>query len=111
MIVFCVMQGLTIIAPVLPLYVKSFGASDTMVGALILGFGAARVIFAVPGGIIAERRNPKMVTQLSLLLIVLASIMCGLAKDYWTLFLERFLEDMGSAFYVTTSLTILVMAT
>jgi MFS family permease len=110
-IVFSVMLGLTIIAPVLPLYVKSFGASDMMVGALISGFGAARVIFAVPGGIIAERRNPRMAIMLSLLLIVLASILCGLAKDYWTLFLGRFLEGMGSAFYVTTSLTILAMAT
>ncbi|MGQ9469049.1 MAG: MFS transporter [Nitrososphaerales archaeon] len=111
MIVFCVMLGLTIIAPILPLYAKSFGASETMVGALISGFGVARVMFAVPGGIAAERRKPKTIIVLSLLLIVLASIICGLAIDYWTLFLGRFLEGMGSAFYVTTSLTILAMTT
>lgn len=102
-----VMMGQSIVIPSLPLYARAFGVSDLMIGLAFSFFGAGRIIFAFPAGAMADRSGPKKAMILGLALIVSSSIMAGLATDYAILVLGRFLEGVGSTFYVTTAYTLL----
>ncbi len=57
--VFLTMTGLTLVAPILPLYAREFGVSRTAAGALISAFAIARLIFDVIGGIASDRVGSK----------------------------------------------------
>lgn len=106
LVAFFVVMGLSIIVPALPLYARDFGATDIMIGALIAGFGVARVVFDVPAGIFAERIDQKKVLQIGLAIIAVSSLGAALATNYWLLLSARVLEGVGSALYVTTAATI-----
>src|SRR3970282_2405431 len=104
-------MGLSIIVPALPLYARDLGASDIMIGALIAGFGVARVIFDVPAGILAERISEKKVLQIGLAIIAVSSVAAALAPNYWLLLSARIFEGIGLALYVTTAETIVSTST
>ena len=105
--VFFVAMGLSIIIPTIPIFARDFGATDLMIGALIAGFGVARVVFDLPVGLIAERFNHKKLLQIGLLIIVISSVGAAFATNYWLLLTARILEGIGSAFYMITSTTML----
>ncbi len=111
LVAFFVVMGLSIIVPALPLYARDLGASDIMIGALIAGFGVARVVFDIPAGIFAERMSEKKVLQIGLGIITISSIGAALAPNYWLLLSARVFEGIGSALYVTTAATIVSAST
>ena len=111
LVAFFVVMGLSIIVPALPLYARDLGASDIMIGALIAGFGVARVIFDVPAGILTERISEKKVLQIGLAIIAVSSVAAALAPNYWLLLSARIFEGIGSALYVTTAATIVSTST
>jgi DHA1 family multidrug resistance protein-like MFS transporter len=111
LVAFFVVMGLSIIVPALPLYARDFGATDIMIGALIAGFGVARVVFDIPAGIFAERISEKKVLQIGLAIITVSSVGAAIATNYWFLLAARVLEGIGSALYVTTAATIVSTAT
>jgi len=111
LVTFFVVMGLSIIVPALPLYARDLGASDIMIGALIAGFGVARVVFDIPAGIFAERVSQKKVLQIGLGIIAVSSIGAALAPNYWLLLAARIFEGIGSALYVTTPATMVSAST
>ncbi len=111
LVTFFVVMGLSIIVPALPLYARDLGASDIMIGALIAGFGVARVVFDIPAGIFAERMSQKKVLQIGLGIIAVSSIGAALAPNYWLLLAARIFEGIGSALYVTTAATMVSAST
>jgi len=104
-VVYFVMVGVSIVSPVLPLYALSFGISLALVGALISGFGLARLLLDIPVGLICDRVGTRRFMLWGLIIVAGASVLAGLATDYWMLLLGRVREGVGSAIYTTTSLT------
>jgi len=104
-VVFFVMTGLSIIAPILPGYAESFGVNLLLIGLTVSAFPLARLFLDAPTGILAERYNRKWLMTGGLVLIAAASVLAGFAWNYGVLLMGRLLEGAGSAFYVTTSTT------
>jgi DHA1 family multidrug resistance protein-like MFS transporter len=102
-VTFLVLLGLSIIAPILPEYAETFNVNYTLVGLVVAAFGIARMFIDLPAGILARRFNKKSLMLVGLILVSASSIMAGLAHNYSTLLIARFIEGFGSAIYVTTA--------
>jgi len=102
---FLVAMGYSIIVPVLPLYARDFGASNLQIGAVIAGFALTRTAFNIPAGFFAGRVGSKKSMLLGLVFVGVTSAVIGLAKNYETILVARTSAGVGSAFYVTSSVT------
>lgn len=100
-----VMLGMGMVAPILPLYGKTFGVSTTLVGFLITSFGLARMIMDLPAGILSEKYGRRIVLIGGPLLMAAGSLFCAVAGSFWELTLWRFLQGAGSAMYTTAAMT------
>ena len=106
-----VMAGLTLVAPILPLYALEFGVSYTAAGALITGFAVARLLFSVIGGVAGDRWGARKVTVFGTTLLAISSVTAALAPNYGVLLASRFIEGIGSAIFATTAFQYLLQVT
>lgn len=106
-----VMTGLTLVAPILPLYALEFGVSYTAAGALITGFAVARLAFSVLGGVAGDRWGARRVTVAGTVLLAISSVAAALAPTYSVLLASRFVEGVGSAIFATTAFQYLLQVT
>jgi MFS family permease len=106
-----VMAGLTLVAPILPLYALEFGVSYTAAGALITGFAVARLAFSVIGGVAGDRWGARRVTVAGTALLAVSSVTAALAPNYGVLLGSRFIEGVGSAIFATTAFQYLLQVT
>jgi len=102
-VTFLVLLGLSMVAPILPSYAESFQVSYTLVGFVISSFAVTRVILDIPAGLLSRSHDKKKIMILGLILIVVSSIMAGLAPSYIVLVIARMIEGAGSALYVTSA--------
>ncbi len=108
--VFLVMTGLTLVAPILPLYAREFGVSRTAAGALISSFAVARLVFDVAGGVAADRFGARRLMTGGALLLAVSSVAAALAPNYAVLLAARVLEGVGSAGFATAAMKLVVVA-
>lgn len=106
-----VMTGVTLVAPILPLYARQFGVSRTAAGALISAFALARLAFDLAGGVLGDRFGARRVTVAGCLLLSAASVLAALAPTYGILVAARVLEGVGSAAFATAAMQYIVLAT
>jgi len=102
---FLVAMGYSIIVPILPLYVRDFGASNIQIGAVVAGFALTRTVFNLPAGVLTGKIGSKNSMLLGLIFVGITSAIIGLAKNYDTVLIARTVAGVGSAFYVTSSVT------
>jgi len=107
--VFLTMMGLTLVAPILPLYAREFGVSRTAAGALISSFAVARLVFDLIGGVGSDRFGGRNVLVASGVLLFLSSVGAALAPNYGILLVTRVLEGVGSAAYATSAMRTIVL--
>ncbi|MDP2744757.1 MAG: MFS transporter [Dehalococcoidia bacterium] len=100
---FFIMIGQGIISPIMPLYVKSFGISVTLVGVAIGMFGFARLIANIPIGYVAQRYGKRVLLVGGPVVSAAAALLMAFASSYPELIAYRFLSGLGSAMYVTGS--------
>lgn len=103
-----VMTGVTLVAPIIPLYALEFGVSYTAAGALITGFALARLMFSLVGGVAGDRYGARRVAIGGALLLTVSSVTAALAPNYGVLLISRFVEGTGSAILATTASQYLV---
>jgi len=106
-VAFLVMLGIGIISPVLPIYAKKLSADTALASYLVSSFGIARVFMDLPSGVIIDAVGERRLVQSGLGIIIISSILCGLANSYSILLLGRILEGVGSAMYTITALTLI----
>ncbi|MFZ5648578.1 MAG: MFS transporter [Bacillota bacterium] len=95
--VFFVQIGLGVIGPVLPDLKAHFDISMTAAGLVMATFGLARLIFDLPGGVIAQRFHSIKGTALGVILVSIGSLCSAFAGGYSMLVLGRFIAGIGSA--------------
>ncbi len=95
---FIAMGSIGIIIPVMPEYLKIFGAAGQVLGMLIATFALAQFVFSPIAGNLSDQYGRKNLIIFGLIVTGLAQIGFGLATDVWMLFLARFLGGLGSAF-------------
>jgi len=95
---FITMGGVGILIPILPLYLESFNAGGTAIGALIATFSLAQFIISPLIGQLSDRYGRKLFIILGLIIYSASMCMFGLADHLWLLFVARFLSGTGAAF-------------
>ncbi|NNL14593.1 MAG: MFS transporter, partial [Acidimicrobiia bacterium] len=109
--IFLTMTGLTLVAPILPLYAREFGVSRTAAGALISAFAVARLVFDVVGGVASDRVGARRVMLAGAVLLTASSIGAAVAPSYAFLLVARVLEGFGSAAFATAAMKLIIITT
>ncbi len=89
--------GFGIVAPLLPLYAKRFGASGFVTGALFASFSLAQMLCAPLMGRLSDRIGRKPVILISLFGTAVGSLLTGLAGSLPLLFVGRILDGASGA--------------
>ena len=98
--VFSSMLGAGIVAPLLPLYAESLGATGIWIGAIFAGFAASRAIFAPVFGRLSDRSGRKLFISIGLILYAIISLGFLWADTVSKLALMRFLHGASAAMIV-----------
>ena len=99
-IVFFVMLGFGIIAPILPLYARSFGVSYQTASLLISVFAFARLIFDPIAGPIIDRYGERRAAIAGVLVVGVSALLAGLAPTFLLAVLFRGAGGGGSAIFI-----------
>lgn len=95
---FIAMGTIGIIIPVMPEYLKIFGAAGQVLGMLIATFALAQFVFSPIAGNLSDQYGRKNLIIFGLVVTGLSQIAFGLSTEVWMLFVARFLGGLGSAF-------------
>src|SRR5262249_10852312 len=99
--------GFGSVVPVLALYARSFGVSQSAIGLAIAIYGLARFLLAVPGGQLADRIGRRGALALGCLVTALGNLLCALAPTYAAFAGARFVAGAGAALVLTTGVIVL----
>lgn len=102
-VTFLVMLGLSFVSPILPGYAESFQVPYVEVGLVISSFAVTRMVLDIPTGFLLKKVDKREVMVAGLVLIVVSSIIAGVAPNYTILLVGRTIEGAGSALYVTAA--------
>src|SRR6266540_5427737 len=97
LIVFVIMLGFGIIAPILPLYARSFGVSYDVASLLISAFAFARLVFDPIAGPIVDRRGERLSAITGVLFVGVSALLAGLAPSFALVVLFRGIGGLGSS--------------
>lgn len=93
-VVFVDLLGFGILIPIIPLYVRSFGASELVVGLLVASYSFFQFLGAPLLGRLSDRRGRRPVLLISLAGSTIAWTLFGLANALWVLFAARILAGL-----------------
>lgn len=93
--------GFGLVAPVLPLYARSFDVAAAQVGLLISAFAFVRLVSDLPAGRLVGRVGAARATALGTAIVAVSSAAAGLAPTFALLVLFRGLGGAGSALFST----------
>lgn len=102
--VFTAMLGMGIVAPLLPFYAESLGATGIWLGVIFSAFSISRLIFMPAVGRISDKTGRKIFIVSGLLIYSLISVAYVLAKDIFTLTFIRFIHGFASAMVVPVAM-------
>lgn len=97
LVVFVIMLGFGIIAPILPLFARSFGVSYGSAGLLISAFAFTRLAFDLVAGPIVDRWGEQRASVAALLFVAASSALTGMAPNFPTAVVLRAAGGAGSA--------------
>ena len=99
-----VMLGFGIIIPILPFYIKEFGAGGSAFGALMATYGIMQFIFAPLWGSLSDRIGRKPVLLIGILGNTLSQLLMGFSTELWMLFAARALAGILSSATLPTAM-------
>lgn len=99
--------GFGAVIPVLPLYAKSFGVSQTAIGATVAVYGLARVFLGIPTGQVADLLGRRHALAIGGVVTVLGNLWCATATTYVELLLARLVAGAGAGIVLTAGLIVL----
>jgi MFS transporter, DHA1 family, multidrug resistance protein len=99
LIIFVVMAGFGIIAPILPLYARSFGVSYQAASLLISAFALARLLVDPIAGPIVDRFGERMASIAGVVIVGVTSFLAGIAPNFELAVLFRGAGGAGSSVF------------
>ena len=97
LVVFVVMLGFGIVAPILPLYARSFGVSYEAASLLISAFAFTRLIFDLVAGPLIDRFGERRCASAGIFFVGVTSVLTGLAPSFTLAVVFRGIGGAGSA--------------
>ncbi|HJP65002.1 MAG TPA: MFS transporter [Actinomycetota bacterium] len=101
LIIFVVMLGYGIVAPILPLYARSFGVGYSAAGLLISAFAFARLVTDPFSGPVVDRFGERRCAAAGVAIVGISSILTGLAPTFVLAVVARGAGGGGSALLFT----------
>jgi DHA1 family multidrug resistance protein-like MFS transporter len=95
--VFVMMLGYGIVAPILPLYARSFAVGYAAAGLLISMFAVSRLLFDVVSGPVVDRYGERATAAAGLAVLMVSSLLTGLAPSFALAVLFRAVGGAGSS--------------
>ena len=108
LVAFCVALGFGILAPVIPIFARSFGVSAFAASAVVSAFALMRLLSVTPGGWLLNRVGERTMLWVGLSIVALSSALAGFSGSYLQLLLLRGLGGTGSAMFSVSSLSLLL---
>src|SRR5437899_108743 len=99
LIVFVIMLGFGLIAPILPLYARSFGVSYDAASLLISTFAFARLVFDPVAGPVVDRYGERWCAMTGVMFVGVSSFLAGLAGSFPLVVLFRGAGGLGSSLF------------
>ncbi len=99
LIVFVIMLGFGLIAPILPLYARSFGVSYDAASLLISTFAFARLVFDPIAGPVVDRYGERWSAMTGVVFVGASSLLAGLAQSFPLVVLFRGAGGLGSSLF------------
>jgi MFS family permease len=105
---FLVAVGYGMVAPILPVFVRTFDVGITAASLVISVFALSRLVFAPMSGRIVARFGelPAFVTGVAI--VAATSAACAFAAEYWQLLAFRAIGGIGSTMFTVSALSLLV---
>jgi DHA1 family multidrug resistance protein-like MFS transporter len=97
LIIFVIMLGFGIIAPILPLFARSFGVGYETASLLISAFAFARLIFDPIAGPIVDRFGERITSMAGVVIVGVSAFLAGLAPNFALAVLFRGAGGAGSS--------------
>jgi MFS transporter, DHA1 family, multidrug resistance protein len=102
LVVFVIMLGFGIVAPILPLFARSFGVGYGLAGLLISAFAIMRLITDLVAGPIVDRFGERRAASAGIGLVAVSSVLTGLAPVFGLAVAFRAAGGAGSAVLFAT---------
>jgi DHA1 family tetracycline resistance protein-like MFS transporter len=105
---FLIAIGYGIVAPTLPVFVRSFDVGITAASLVISVFALVRLLFAPLSGRIVTRIGEVSTFNIGLSVVALSTGACAFAASYWQLLVLRGLGGIGSTMFTVSALSLLI---
>lgn len=105
---FLIAIGYGLVAPTLPVFVRSFDVGITAASLVISVFALVRLLFAPLSGRIVGRVGEVPTFTIGLAVVALSTGACAFAASYWQLLVLRGLGGIGSTMFTVSALSLLI---
>jgi len=95
--VFINIVAFSMVFPLLPLYAKTFKASDVSIGLLAASFALAQLLFSPLWGMLSDKYGRKPIMAIGLIGTAVSFLLFGLAASLPMLFISRFFQGVFSS--------------
>ena len=96
---FLVAVGFGLIIPAIPIFAKTFGVSNTLIGLIISSFAIMRFVSGLFSGKLVDRFGERVVLGFGLFMVSAFTILAGLAQSYEQLLIFRTAGGLGSSMF------------
>ncbi|WP_312111156.1 MFS transporter [Brevibacillus reuszeri] len=101
---FIAMLGIGLIIPILPEFLKEFGAGGKTAGYLVAAFGLTQFLFSPIAGEWSDKYGRKIMIVAGLVLFTISNLIFALAEHTWVLYLSRLIGGIGAAAMIPSML-------
>lgn len=105
---FMIAIGFGLVAPTLPVFVRSFDVGITAASLVISVFALARLVFAPTSGWLVTRIGELRVFLAGLLIVAVSTAAMAFAGEYWHLLALRAFGGIGSTMFTISAVSLLL---
>ncbi len=92
-------MGFGLIIPAIPIFAKSFGVSNTLIGLIISSFAIMRFVSGLFSGKLVDRFGERVILGFGLFMVSIFTLLAGLAQSYQQLLFARTAGGLGSMMF------------
>ena len=96
---FLVAVGFGLIIPAIPIFAKTFGVSNTLIGLIVSSFAIMRFVSGLFSGKLVDRFGERVVLGFGLFMVSIFTLLAGLAQNYEQLLIFRTAGGLGSSMF------------
>ncbi|GAA2546653.1 MFS transporter [Pseudonocardia hydrocarbonoxydans] len=105
---FLIAIGFGLVAPTLPVFVRTFDVGITAAGLVVSVFALARLVFAPSSGWLVTRVGELRVFNAGLLIVAVSTAAMAFAGEYWHLIALRAFGGIGSTMFTISAVSLLI---